>query len=152
MITTYKFPFLYIKALKIYSSVTTPNKFIKLYLWNNLFLVDILNSSIINLCYYLSWKYKIRLLMHNSFSILPIKMIIIYCLIHTITTEWLSLNYLSTYIPAHTYSIYCTRNSRISGNVTWSGSSDLDVYAYAEGSDLFSSSALIKFWSITPGI
>ncbi len=84
--------------------------------------------------------------------ILHVKIIIAFSLIHTIKAEWLSYAYLSTYIPAHTYSIYCTRNSRISGNVTWSGSSDLDVYAYAEGSDLFSSSALIKFWSITPGI
>ena len=82
--------------------------------------------------------------MQYSISILPTK-IIIFSLIHTITTEWLSLNFLSTYLPAHVYGIYCTRNSRISGNVTWSGSSDLDVFVYPEGSDLLGSSPSLKY-------
>lgn len=91
-------------------------------------------------------------MMQYSISILPTKIIIILSFIHVITTEWLSLNFLSTSLPAHTYGIYCTRNSRISGNVTWSGSSDLDVFVYPEGSDLLGSSTLVKFETYTSGI
>ena len=64
------------------------------------------------------------------------------CTCVSASDDWVIYTQFSGYLPSYTYPLSLSAGDQVVGNLSWTGTRDLDLYLYKDGSDLLNRSSL----------